>query len=105
MKGKYSQLFQQFWVIGCAIFLVFTSSNIIVSAVSLDLFSTTQVSNNSGTTAAAPYLNVTNKAVTFTINGTTAIGATAGRTGVKYAFINVPAQLAGNVPKKWKCDC
>lgn len=99
MKGKCSRLFQQFWVIGWAIFLVFTSSNIIVSAVSLDLFSNTQVSNNSGTTAAAPYLNVTNKAVTFTINGTTAIGATAGRTGVKYAFINVPAQLAGNVQK------
>ena len=99
MTKKWLRLFHKFWLTGLAIFLFLTSSNIIVSAVSLDLFSNTQVSNNSGTTSAAPYLNVANKPVTFTINGTTAIGATAGRTGVKYAFVNVPAQLAGKVQK------
>lgn len=99
MKKKRPRLFYKIGLIGIAIFLFLTSSNMIVSAVSLDLFSYTQVSNTSGTTAAAPYLNVTNKPVTFTINGATAIGATVGRTGVKYAFINVPTQLTGKVQK------
>ncbi|MFB5454420.1 adhesive domain-containing protein [Enterococcus avium] len=99
MTKKRLRLFHKCWLTGLAIFLFLTSSNIIVSAVSLDLFSNTQVSNNSGTTSATPYLNVANKPVAFTISGTTAIGATAGRTGAKYAFVNVPAQLAGKVQK------
>ena len=99
MTKKRLRLIHKCWLTGLAIFLFLTSSNIIVSAVSLDLFSNTKVSNNSGTTSVAPYLNVANKPVTFTINGTTAIGATAGRTGAKYAFVNVPAQLAGKVQK------
>jgi len=97
MKKTRTRLLHKLWVIIGALFLFLTSSNMIVSAVSLDLFTSTQASNTIGTTAAAPYLNVANQPVTFKINGTTAISATAGRTGVKYAFINLPTQLTGKV--------
>lgn len=83
-----------FMLITALLFL--TSSNIIVSAVSVDLFANTQVNNNSGTTAVSPYLNVTNKPVTFTINGqSTSLGLI--KTGKKYALLSVPSPLSSKV--------
>ncbi|MBO0452761.1 adhesive domain-containing protein [Candidatus Enterococcus murrayae] len=96
MKRKRARLFQKIWIIGSALFLFLTSSNMIVSAVSVDLFATTQVNNNSGTTAASPYLNVSQKPVNFTINGTTT-GVGLIKTGKKYVLISVPSQLSGKV--------
>ena len=44
MTKKRLRLIHKCWLTGLAIFLFLTSSNIIVSAVSLDLFSNTQMS-------------------------------------------------------------
>lgn len=96
MKKTRSRLLQKIWITVFAFFLFLTSSNIIVSAVSIDLFANTQVNNNSGTTAAAPYLNVSQKPVTFTVNGTTT-GVGLIKTGKKYALISVPSPLSGKV--------
>lgn len=96
MKRKHARLFQQICITGAALFLFLTSSNIIVSAVSVDLFANTQVNNNSGTTAAAPYLNVSQQPVTFSVNGSTT-GVGLIKTGKKYALISVPSQLSSKV--------
>ncbi|MDN6584668.1 MAG: WxL domain-containing protein [Enterococcus sp.] len=96
MRQKCARFFYQLCLVGSAIFLFLASSNLIVSAVSVDLFATTQVKNSSGTTAAAPYLNVSQKPVTFTIDGTTT-GVGLIKTGKKYALISVPSPLSGKV--------
>lgn len=96
MKKKRYYLFRIIWFISLVFFLFLTSSNIIVSAVSVDLFGNTQINNDSGTTAATPYLNVSQKPVTFTINGTTT-GVGLIKTGKKYALISVPTELSSKV--------
>ncbi|WP_427813838.1 adhesive domain-containing protein [Enterococcus sp. 22-H-5-01] len=83
-------------IILVAIVLSLATTNSIVSAVSVDLFAKTDVKNNSNTTQTAPYLNVDKQPVTFTIDGSTT-GVGLIKTGTKYAYISIPAELSGKV--------
>lgn len=74
-----------------------TQTSIVVSAVSLELFSTTTVNNDSGTTIDAPFLHVTDIPVTFTISGESGIGAGVITVGTKYALLELPPEMIGNV--------
>lgn len=96
MKKKKLSYFYKIWTIGMILFLLLASTNIIAGAVSIDLFANTKVNNTSGTTSQSPYLNVEQKPVTFTIEGT-ATGVGILKTGKKYALISVPSQLSGKV--------
>lgn len=96
MSIKWRFFIRNIMIILVAIVLSLATTNSIVSAVSVDLFAKTDVKNNSNTTQTAPYLNVDKQPVTFTIDGSTT-GVGLIKTGTKYAYISIPAELSGKV--------
>lgn len=77
--------------------IVITQTSIIASAISLDLFSTTTHQNNSGTSLEAPFLNVVDIPVTFSITGENGIGAGVIVSGKKYVLLEVPEEMVEKV--------
>ncbi|MDA3964064.1 adhesive domain-containing protein [Enterococcus thailandicus] len=80
----------------CLVWIIL-SQTYVVHALSLELFGTTTLSNNSQTTVEEPFLHVENTPVTFVLTGEDSVGIGAITTGEKYGILEIPTEMVGYV--------
>lgn len=80
----------------CLVWIIL-SQTYVVHALSLELFGTTTLSNNSQTTVEEPFLHVENTPVTFVLTGEDGVGIGAITTGEKYGILEIPTEMVGYV--------
>lgn len=90
------KVWQAFGMTFCLIWIILSQTHV-VQALSLELFGTTTLSNNSETTAEKPFLHVGNTPVTFVLTGENGVGVGAITTGEKYGILEIPMEMVGYV--------
>ncbi|WP_430596560.1 adhesive domain-containing protein [Enterococcus sp. DIV0175] len=80
----------------CLVWIIL-SQTYVVHALSLELFGTTTLSNNSQTTVEEPFLHVENTPVTFVLTGEDGVGIGAITTSEKYGILEIPTEMIGYV--------